>query len=97
MQAPRFAGDERLEAACDNIRIMRIGERGEAVKKIQQALIDDGFVMSITTKDGSPDGIYGQETYRTVRQFQVKYGLKYKDGAVGHETMSKLDELYRAG
>jgi peptidoglycan hydrolase-like protein with peptidoglycan-binding domain len=76
---------------------MRQTEVHEAVKKIQQALIDDGFPMPISTKKlGAPDGIYGPETAATVQAFQTKYGLS-PDGVVGKDTMGKLDELYRTG
>jgi len=94
LKAARFAGDERLEKAFDNSPPMRRGEKGDAVAKLQQALIDDGFKMPVSTrKTGSPDGIYGRETKDTVIKFQGTYGLKV-DGAVGRQTLGKLDELY---
>jgi hypothetical protein len=94
LKADRFAGDLRLESAFDNSPAMRRGEHSEAVAKIQQALIDDGFPMPISTrKTGSPDGIFGRETRDTVKQFQTTHGLKV-DGAVGRKTLGKLDELY---
>jgi len=100
LQSPRFAGDARLESALHNAPPMQLGETGEAVKKIQQALIDDGFAMPISTKKlGEPDGIFGSETFATVKAFQTKYGLLEKgiaDGVVGTHTMGKLDELYKS-
>ena len=94
LKSSRFAGDERLEAAFDNRPPMRRGARGDAVAKIQQALIDDGYQMPVSTrKTGAPDGIYGRETGDTVKQFQVAYKLK-DDGVVGRHTLGKLDELY---
>jgi peptidoglycan hydrolase-like protein with peptidoglycan-binding domain len=98
LQSPRFAGNTRLEAALSNAPPMRQGETGEAVKIIQQALIDDGFPMPISTRKlGEPDGIFGPETFKTVQGFQVKYGLLENgvaDGVIGRHTMGKLDELY---
>ena len=94
LKSPAFAGDPRLESAYDNDPAMRRGEQGEAVAKVQQALIDDGFELPISTKKtGAPDGIYGRETFRTVKEFQEKQDLSIQDGAVGRETLGKLDEL----
>ena len=39
LKSPRFAGDEALEACYDNERILKRGDSGPAVKKVQQALI----------------------------------------------------------
>ena len=95
LQSPRFAGDARLERVYHNAPPMRQGEIHEAVKKIQQALIDDGFSMPISTRKlGEPDGIFGPETFETVQAFQTKYGLLERgkaDGVVGTHTMGKLD------
>lgn len=94
LSSPRFAGDARLEKAFDNDPTMKWGEQSEAVKKVQQTLIDDGFAMPLSTqKTGTPDGIFGNETFSTVKKFQGKYGLGV-DGIVGRETMGQLDKLY---
>jgi peptidoglycan hydrolase-like protein with peptidoglycan-binding domain len=93
LKSPAYAGDERLEKAYDNSPAIRWGEKGEPVKKVQQGLIDDGFPMPISTAEsGEPDGVYGSETFSTVKKFQEKHGLG-KDGIVGRDTMGKLDEL----
>jgi hypothetical protein len=94
LKSPRFAGNPRLEAVYDNSPAMRKGEQGDAVKRVQQALIDDGLAMPISTrKTGEPDGIFGDETYNAVLQFQIKHQLG-KDGVVGRQTLGKLDELF---
>lgn len=94
LKSPRLAGDVRLEQAFDNDPAMRKGEKNDAVAKVQQAMIDDGFAMPISTrKTGSPDGIFGRETKRTVKKFQAKYRLSI-DGVVGRQTLRKMDELY---
>jgi hypothetical protein len=96
----RFAGDETLEACYDGekSRYLRYGSRGEPVTKIQQALIDLGYSMPISTKKtGSPDGIFGAETSRTVKQFQRDYGLTQIDAIVGPETIARFDELFGGG
>lgn len=72
---------------------MRWGERGQAVAIVQQAYVDLGHPMPISTlKDGGMDGIFGKETYSATRHFQTKHGLSV-DGVVGKQTMTKLDEL----
>jgi hypothetical protein len=42
LESPRFAGDPVLEAVFDDRRLLMRGHRGEAVQKVQQALIDAG-------------------------------------------------------
>jgi peptidoglycan hydrolase-like protein with peptidoglycan-binding domain len=96
LSSARYAGDPDLEAAYDNSPALRVGKRGGAVAKVQQGLVDDGFAMPISTKSGTADGIFGRETKATVKAFQHKHGLGY-DGAVGRETMGKLDELAGGG
>ncbi|HEY9830853.1 MAG TPA: peptidoglycan-binding protein [Stenomitos sp.] len=93
LQSDRFRDDQRLQAAASNRPPMRIGERGSAVQKLQQALIDLGFPMPISTqRSGKPDGAYGNETATTVTKFQSMHGLQV-DGIAGQQTLTKLDQL----
>ncbi len=62
---------------------LSIGSRGETVKQVQRKLLSWGYYS------GSVDGIYGQETYKAVKYFQQKNGLK-ADGIVGEETLKAL-------
>ena len=113
LKSPRFKDNKRLQKAFDNAPVMRKGEPdGEAVKILQQALIDDlcapgvancaGKLMPISTNDGkeSPDGIFGDETLATVQKFQIKHGLVdehgWPDGRPGRKTLGRLDELATA-
>jgi peptidoglycan hydrolase-like protein with peptidoglycan-binding domain len=94
LRSTQLADDDRLQKAYDNRPAMRRGERGDAVKKVQQALVDDGFKMpGSTKKSGELDGIFGSETRSTVKAFQGKYLLD-DDGVVGRQTLGKMDELY---
>jgi len=71
-------------------------ESGPAVAILQQALIDLGFPLTITTrKTGNPDGVYGTETRYAIRAFQAKNGLPV-DGSAGRQTLTKLDNLLNA-
>lgn len=59
------------------------GSSGQEVKNIQYKLAKWDYY------DGSVDGIYGYKTYKAVRSFQYKNGLKV-DGVAGSETLSAL-------
>ena len=59
------------------------GSRGEAVRKLQQALIDQGYLS------GGADGIFGKNTEKAVRSFQKAKGLE-ADGLAGKKTQSLL-------
>jgi len=93
LKSPRFSTNPRLQRASENNPALARGERGDAVRLLQQALIDTGFPMPLSTRRfGSPDGIYGQETVTQVRAFQAKHGLSV-DGSAGRQTLGKLDAL----
>ncbi|MDV3426773.1 MAG: spore cortex-lytic enzyme [Bacillota bacterium] len=59
------------------------GSRGTVVTEIQRKLKAWGYYKS------SVDGIYGYNTYRAVRYFQSKNGLKV-DGAAGDQTLAAM-------
>lgn len=59
------------------------GSRGQEVRNIQTRLKNWGYYK------GTVDGKYGYMTYRAVRSFQYKNGLKV-DGIAGTETLSAL-------
>jgi hypothetical protein len=96
LKARRFAGNPRLAAAANNSPPMRKDEKDhDAVRILQQALIDLGYPMPITTSRGAkpPDGEYGDETEQTVWKFQSDNGLQ-KDGRAGRETFGRLDAFF---
>jgi len=97
LRSPRFAGNARLQSAAQNAPPLRKGASGDAVRLLQQGLVDVGFPMPITTNQGRlpPDGIYGDETMNTVAKFQDREGLQ-RDGVAGHDTLHRLDELLAA-
>jgi N-acetylmuramoyl-L-alanine amidase len=59
------------------------GMRGEEVKKLQQALLEKGYNVTV-------DGIFGINTKNALTQFQSDNGLK-ADGIFGPETAAKLN------
>lgn len=63
---------------------LRIGSSGDDVKKLQNALITEGYTL-----DGGADGIYGEKTASTVKQYQRDKGLT-QDGVAGNQTLGSL-------
>ena len=59
------------------------GSRGESVRKLQQALIDLGYL------NGKADGIFGNQTEKAVRAFQSAKKLTV-DGLAGKKTQEIL-------
>ena len=59
------------------------GSRGNTVRQIQQRLKNWGYY------NGSVDGVYGEATWRAVRDFQAKNSLRV-DGIVGEATLEKI-------
>lgn len=92
LKSPRFASNRQLQQAAVNSPSIMRNTVGPQVAILQQAFIDLGMDMKLSTKKGPPDGIFGGETESRVWQFQARTGL-VRDGIVGHATMTKLDEL----
>ena len=96
LTSDRFARNARLQAAAQNSPALKKGEKDKtAVALVQQALVDLGFKMSITMAKGKPDGIYGDETVRTVSKFQSDHKLT-RDGQAGKNTLHELDRLFNS-
>ena len=62
---------------------LRKGSSGPSVKKLQQALIDLGYLT------GNADGSFGSNTHNAVVQFQAVNGLA-ADGLAGNQTQTLL-------
>lgn len=62
---------------------IKIGDSGEAVRKIQQQLKASGF------NPGGADGVFGGKTADAVRKFQTAKGLT-ADAKVGKDTQKAL-------
>ena len=63
--------------------VLKTGSKGEAAKKLQQALIDQGFLNS------KADGAYGKVTAAAVAEFQKSVGLE-ATGVADAATQSAL-------
>lgn len=83
-----FPLDELKNIKEDEDMLLKIGSRGEAVKKLQESLNRLGFNC------GAVDGIFGRNTESAVKTFQKAYGLMV-DGIAGPATLGKIDELLK--
>lgn len=70
------------------VKLIKNGDRGSSVKKLQQNLNKVGFKLST-------DGIFGNATEHAVRNFQERYDLSV-DGLVGKQTQAKLSSVIKA-
>ncbi len=70
-------------AGVKNPSTLYKGCTGDAVRALQQKLIDLGYL------EGTADGTFGDETEKAVRKFQQKNGLK-ADGLAGKKTLAEL-------
>ncbi len=86
LMSPRFADDPVLQAVFIGQRLLRKGDKGQAVQKIQQALMDLGYPLP----NFGADGDFGNETTSAVINYQRANGLS-ADGIVGKITMGRLD------
>lgn len=60
------------------------GSSGRHVRELQQGLVNAGYEIAV-------DGVFGDDTYAAVRDFQEQAGLSV-DGVVGPDTWSALAE-----
>ena len=78
--------DVTKEAATVTTTKLQRGSRGSLVTKLQQALIQLGYLPV-----GEDDGIFGLKTYNAVRSFQLATGLSV-DGIAGTRPLVKINE-----
>ncbi len=72
----------------ENQDTLSLGDRGEAVRILQEQLIKAGFLQN------QPNGYYGSNTVDAVNRFQKKYKLEV-NGIAGITTRSKLYSLVK--
>ena len=84
--------DTRIQQAYrDRNRPIAFGEaQSQSVARVQVALTQVGYSMPKSVSTGGADGIFGDETLATVRQFQADNGLRV-DGMIGEHTLDALD------
>lgn len=93
LTTPLLAGDPRLQQAVRNAPPLRRGETSEGVARLQHGLVAVGYDMPRSARTaGETDGIYGAETYATVRRFQGHHGVRPVGGhEAGRKTLTALD------
>lgn len=75
-----------LEGKENNMELLKVGSKGDAVKELQKKLSVIGY------NPGSADGIFGSNTKKAVIAFQKDAGLS-QDGIVGSKTEAAMDEI----
>lgn len=96
LKAFRFRYDPILGQCLDGSHTLRVTdpagpfETGRHVRKIQQALIDEGFQLPVH----GVDGVYGPETATAVSQFKTDQQILPNNGVVGQKTMATLDAIF---
>jgi peptidoglycan hydrolase-like protein with peptidoglycan-binding domain len=86
--APQLAGTDKLDAFVKTVMGWygygaRKGSKGASVKRIQQCLIDRGFL------DGGADGSFGPKTENAVNALQAAFGL-VETGFVDARTLIEI-------
>jgi len=75
----------------DNVAtILKKGDKGSAVKKLQQDLMTLGYSLAPYGADGD----FGKVTEEAVKKFQKDHNLKV-DGIAGPQTLGKIEELLK--
>ena len=69
--------------------ILRLGSSGDAVKKMQQALLSRGYDLG----DYGADGDFGQSTYEALKEFQAYHNLEV-DGEYGPASRAILEKPF---
>ena len=94
LSSRQLAASPTLQRAANNAPPITYGASSEGVAAMQRDLIDAGYPMPLSTSKGSkpPDGTYGQETSKVLKQFQRDNNLKV-DGIAGKLTLGCLDDL----
>ncbi|MDE3175796.1 MAG: peptidoglycan-binding protein [Pseudomonadota bacterium] len=92
-----LSGNPRLENAAvggPSIKRRPPDDDFDAVQRIQRALREIGYPMSLSFKSGDADGKYGDETVRAVQDFQ-RHAFPGQpgqwDGRVGRHTLAQMD------
>lgn len=86
----RFAADPLLAACLAGEATLQPGMTGSPVARVQQALMDLGYVLC----DYGPDGVFGAETAKAVRAFKEAAGLHPAEPVVCGPTMAVLDQRF---
>ena len=83
--------EEQPQEPADVMPTIRKGDKGNAVRMMQQALLALGYDLPRYGADGD----FGAETEKAVKEFQKDKGLS-QDGVVGRKTWAALEKAMEA-
>lgn len=83
------SGNKNNNSNNNSSTLLKVGSRGAAVQDVQKKLVALGYNVGST----GADGIFGNATKNAVIKFQGSVGIS-KDGIVGSQTLTKLNEAY---
>lgn len=89
-RSARFEGDSNLESVRGGTDTVHRGERGLSVTKLQQALVDLGYLLPRF----GVDGIFEGETRAAVVAFQRDSGITPPSGRLDQRTINALHARY---
>jgi Putative peptidoglycan binding domain len=99
LNSPRFQGSMTIEQCLNGTRTMPPNNGAspetdaDAVRRVQRALVDLGYLLSFD----NVDGIYGNATAQAVSRFKFDRGIAPSDGIVGPKTSQALDDEFPPG
>lgn len=83
-QVCTVCGETEDPVSYDPEGTLRRNDRGDAVKEVQQLLVDQGYLNA-----GGADGVFGGGTEKAIMQFQKDQGLE-PDGVAWPQTIKRL-------
>ena len=84
----KVCGFKTDEESFDPEGTLRVGASGEEVVKMQELLIDQGFLA-----EGTADGKFGSGTENALKEFQLSQNLE-PDGVAWPQTLKRLNHDY---
>jgi hypothetical protein len=87
LKSPRLKNNTLFEKVLDKEAVIKLGDKGPEVKRLQQLLIDLGIPL---TTDFA-NGVFGADTESAVKKYQKSKSIP-DDGIVDSVTINKLDE-----
>lgn len=86
----RFENDKTMDEINAGTKVLKWGDRGLAVTKMQQGLHDMGYIL----QQYGVDGIFKDETKKGLMQFQTDKGLAPASGVFDKATSDKFREIF---
>jgi len=87
----RLGNDPQLQKVTKPVPLSR-GSKGSGVAQVQDLLASIGFKLPNSMSRKGADGIFGAETEKAVKEFQLANNLKV-DGFVGPDTLEMLEQI----